>query len=111
MPANGSGSRSPDAHSFRQTFKGARHSVAARLALKIKLTRLSHEECREVLDYIEVMQSLGAWTVQRPARDEGRAGDSERSPSQLTSESRGPSEKFDVAAPCDESGATPSVRR
>jgi hypothetical protein len=35
--------------------------------LDIKLARLSDEECREVLDYIEIMESSHALTEGRPA--------------------------------------------
>jgi hypothetical protein len=44
----------------RRLFKGARLAAPARLALNVKLARLSEEECREVLDYIEIMESSRA---------------------------------------------------
>ncbi|MBC7929352.1 MAG: hypothetical protein H7Z38_02195 [Rubrivivax sp.] len=60
MPASDNDSGDLARAAFREAFKDARLPVAARLALKIKLARLSDSECSEVLDYIEVMQSLGA---------------------------------------------------
>jgi len=65
MPASDSSSNGPARPTFREVFKDARLPVAGRLALKIKLARLSDAECREVLDYIEVMRSLGAGAVRR----------------------------------------------
>jgi hypothetical protein len=57
MPASGSGIRRRARHSLRGLFKGAKVAASARLTLKIKLARLSDEECGEVLDYIEIMKS------------------------------------------------------
>ena len=60
MPASDNDAGGSALSALREAFKDARLPVAARLALKIKLARLSDSECSEVLDYIEVMQSLGA---------------------------------------------------
>ena len=70
MPASDNDSSGRHARpTLREAFKAAkaaRPPVAARLALKIKLARLSDAECIEILDYIEVIQSLGAETSENP---------------------------------------------
>ena len=66
MPASGNGTRRRARHSPRGLFKDARLAAPDRLTLKIKLARLSDQECREVLDYIEIMESLRAVAKDQP---------------------------------------------
>jgi hypothetical protein len=65
MPASGSDPQDKPRTPLRALFKEARRLASDRVVLKLKLARLSEADCREVLDYIEVMESLRAVPTRR----------------------------------------------